>query len=450
MQKSKLILTGLALVVSLPGFAQWGGEWRPRPVVQQHLVHPGAEYVAGEILVKFKPTYLSGKLSALAATGATVENELRQIGVSHINLPANLSVPQAIAYYRSLPSVEFAEANYVRKALFRPNDSLYSQMWPMSKINIERAWDVAQGAPTVVIAVLDTGVDLTHPDLVGKLVQGTDTIDNDSDPSDTQGHGTHVAGTVAANTNNGIGVAGVGFNCRIMPIRVLGNSGGSDATVAAGITYAVNNGAKVINMSLGGPAPSTTLQNSMQFAVSRGVLPVAAAGNDGVTDPGYPAFYDEAIAVAATDQNDARASFSNYGDWVDVAAPGQGILSTTLGGGYGMNSGTSMACPHVAGHAGLLYAYMGANATPASVRAQIENTADNVGAFVRKGRINVARSIPAPPIAAVALKPTSVNKLEGGQASGTVTEAIASDDRYFTVASTNVPRTGQVASIEST
>ncbi|HRF60738.1 MAG TPA: S8 family peptidase [Fimbriimonadaceae bacterium] len=357
----------------------------------------GGGYSEGQVVVKFKDRVSSTALQAAnRAIGAEAVEENSDLGFTLIELPDTMSVDRAVRYYRSLPSVEYAEPNYTYHAFLTPNDSGWNNQYGPRKMACPTAWDVTTGSASVVIAIVDTGIALTHPDLNDKIVAGYDFVNNDSNATDDQGHGTHCAGIAAAETNNATGVAGVGFNCKLMPVKVLGSNGsGSLTNVANGITFAANNGAKVISLSLGGSSGSTTLQNAVNYAWGRGCVVVAAAGNNGNTAPSYPGYYTNAIAVGSTDANDNRSSFSNYGNWVDVAAPGSSIYSTLRSGGYGNMSGTSMACPGVAGLAGLVFAKQGASATATSVRAAIENNCDNVGTWVVKGRVNAFRAVSA-------------------------------------------------------
>ena len=257
------------------------------------------------------------------------------------------------------------------------------------------AWSSETGDPSVIIAILDTGVDLDHPDLKNKLVAGYDYIDNDSSPDDVGGHGTHCAGIAAASTNNGKGVAGVCPNCSIMPVRVLGPSGGLASDVAKGIIWAVDHGAKVISMSLGGTASSTTQNDAVDYAWKKGAVVVAAAGNANTQSAHYPGYHSTCIAVASSEGSDDRSQFSNYGSWVDVAAPGSYIMSTTIGGSYGTKSGTSMATPFVAGLAGLVFSKAGKSTSPKKIRAAIEDTAVSVGSWVIHGRVDAKRAVAA-------------------------------------------------------
>jgi thermitase len=297
--------------------------------------------------------------------------------------------------FESLDSVEYAEPNTTLHASYVPNDPDYkTKQYAPQKVSAEQAWDTTQSSSNVKIAVIDTGVDYNHPDLSGKVIKGADFVDDDNDPIDENEHGTHVAGIAAANTNNGVGIAGLAPKASILAVRVLDADGsGSLDDVAQGIRYAADQGAQVINLSLGGSIGSQTLQDAVNYAWNKGSVVVAAAGNSGVALPSYPAYYSNAIAVAATDQNDQKASFSNFGTWVDIAAPGVDIYSTTPNNQYASFSGTSMASPVVAGVAGLLAA-QGKNAS--QIRAALEDTADPVtgtGTLFQNGRVNAAKAV---------------------------------------------------------
>jgi type VII secretion-associated serine protease mycosin len=258
------------------------------------------------------------------------------------------------------PEVEAVEPNRVRSASAVPNDPAYpSQQAYLTQIGAPTAWDVAdRGAPKVV-AVLDTGVDRDHPDLAPNLVAGFDILNGDSDPSDDNGHGTAVAGVVGAATSNSVGVAGVAWNTKIMPVKVLGADGtGFDGAIAEGITWATDHGADIINLSLGGFGSSTALEQAVDYALASDVVVVAAAGNEGAGVPSYPAAIPGVLAVTATDAQGQFAWFSNHGPWVTLAAPGVGITSTALAAGPNAATapvtGTSFSSPMVAGIAALL------------------------------------------------------------------------------------------------
>lgn len=292
-----------------------------------------------------------------------------------------------------------------------PNDTYYSQQWGLPKVNAPGAWRQSNGAG-VTIAVIDTGVDLNHPDLAGKLVAGWDFANNDSTPQDDHGHGTHVAGIAAAVTNNSRGVAGLGWDAKIMPVKVLDSQGsGYYSWIASGIYWAVNNGAKVINLSLGGQSYASALQEATDYAYSQGALVVAASGNCGdpltyknngctVFNPViYPGANPNVLGVGSTTSTDARSSFSSYGYWVDVAAPGSNIYSTVWNDTYTSLSGTSMASPLVAGLASLVWARNPALSN-VQVAGVIMSTAVDLGTpgrddYFGYGRVNAEAAVSA-------------------------------------------------------
>jgi serine protease len=297
-------------------------------------------------------------------------------------------------------------------------DTYRGSQWDLTKINVPTAWRTSTGAG-VTVAVVDTGVDVTHPDLAGQVLPGADLVAGTTGVSaDPNGHGTHVAGTIAAAAGNGIGVAGIAADARILPVRVLGSDGsGMMSTVASGITWAADHGAQVINMSIGSTAQVSAVTNAIAYAQGKGVVVVAAAGNNrsSGSPTNYPAADPGVIAVAATDSTDSYSSYSNQGSYVDVAAPGTSILSTvpTTMGGYAYYSGTSMASPHVAAVAALLKTY---NPTlgPEQVERALETSAVDLGAAGRDsdygyGRIDAAAALAAvtPPSSAPAAPPSS-------------------------------------------
>jgi thermitase len=348
-----------------------------------------------------------------------------------------MTVEQAVENFRGLPWVEYAEPNYLYFASFTPNDTSYSSQWGPQKIQCPAAWDLGQGSTSVVVAIIDTGIDKNHLDLNTKFVAGRDFVNNDSDPDDDNGHGTHCAGIAAASTNNARGIAGVGFNTRLMGVKVLNSSGsGSLTAVANGITWAADNGANVLSMSLGSTGGSSTLQSAVDYAWNAGKVVVAAAGNDGNTNAQYPAFYTNCIAVASTTTSDTRSSFSTYGSWVDVAAPGSSIYSTYDGNSYATLSGTSMACPHVAGLAALLFAkFPGSSA--ATIRQKIEQNCDNVGTFVAFGRVNAFKAMNSGGGGGTTLEyaPTAGQVNGGRNTGGNYANLAVSDNSYWNVAS---------------
>lgn len=287
-----------------------------------------------------------------------------------------------------------------------PNDPYFSQQWGPQKIQAPAAWAFSTSSPNVKIAVLDTGIDLNHQDLFGKVLTSVN-YSSSSTTSDVYGHGTHVSGSATAITNNNIGIAGVGGSSPLINVKVLDDSGsGTWDGVASGIVWAADNGANIINMSLGSTSATSAVESAVNYAWGKGVLIAAAAGNNGNTTPFYPAYYANSIAVAATDSNDQLASFSNRGDWVDVAAPGVNILSSLPGNQYASWNGTSMATPHVSGLAALLWTKVidtnGDGFINDEVRICIQDNADNIGiSGIGNGRINAYRAVqcvqPTPP-----------------------------------------------------
>lgn len=297
-----------------------------------------------------------------------IKNEInavstQQIGDTFVFRSKNIETEQLIKYFKQSWNTQYAEPHYlymtngtVDPEAVVPNDALYSEyQWNLPSIEAEKGWKLSKGNDQVIIAVLDTGVQSNHPDLQGKLIAGTNIVDSAAEPDDDVGHGTHVSGIIGATVNNGEGVAGVSWYNKIMPIKVLDNSGaGSTYSVAKGIIWAVDHGAKVINMSLGNYAQADFLHDAIKYAYERDVVMIAASGNDNTERPGYPAAYPEVFAVASTNSKKEKSSFSNFGDYIDVAAPGDSIASTYPGSQYAALSGTSMASPHVAALAGLI------------------------------------------------------------------------------------------------
>jgi len=288
--------------------------------------------------------------------------QVLQIGTTFIFKSNELSTEQLIAYFKENYELKFIEPHYLYMTNeesiqeLTPNDVLFEKyQWNISDIQATTGWNLSKGTEDVIIAVLDTGVQLDHPDLSNRLLEGYNVNDSSTNSNDDFGHGTHVAGIIGATVNNDEGVAGVSWYNKILPVKVLNNTGaGSTYSVAQGIIWATDHGAKVINMSLGNYASADFLHEAIQYAYNHDVVLVAASGNDNTSRPGYPAAYSEVFAVGATNNKRERASFSNYGDYIDVVAPGDSIASTYIGGQYASLSGTSMASPHVAALAGLI------------------------------------------------------------------------------------------------
>jgi thermitase len=282
-------------------------------------------------------------------------------------------------------------------AVTASNDDYSGRQWAITKTMVPQAWEVTSGANNVVIAVLDTGIDQKQEDLVGKVIAEVNFTDSPT-TDDIYGHGTHIAGIIAAAANNGVGIAGLAYNCSLMNVKVADDQGRFDSSVAAkGVIWAVDHGAKVINMSLVSTEPSLGLERAINYAWSKGAVVIAAAGNLVGNKIVYPAYYSNCIAVAATDSNDCVASWSSQGYWVDVAAPGVDIYSTLPGNKYGNKSGTSMAAAHVSGLAGLLFALRSDKNSNGfvndEVRAAIENGCDGLSMGAIKGRINAFHAV---------------------------------------------------------
>jgi len=367
----------------------------PATVGSAQTAAEAKDYIADEIIVKFKKGVSQNAMSALHKENEAYVKETSQYGGYQV-VKVKGSVEKAVKEYNKSGYVEYAEPNYIYHATSYPvptNDPYYSSQWGLHKIQAPQAWSHATGKNTV-IAIIDTGVQVNHPDLAGKVINGYDFVDRDWTPQDGNGHGTHCAGIAAAITNNGRGIAGAAPDAQILAVRVLNNSGsGTLAAVADGIRYAADYGADVISLSLGGSSGATTLQQAVDYAWSKGAVVVAAAGNSGNTAPHYPAYYANAIAVASTDSNDNKSYFSTYGSWVDVAAPGSSIISTYPTSTYATLSGTSMATPYVAGVAALLKEQGRSNS---QIRAAIQNSADRIsdtGKYWKYGRVNALKAV---------------------------------------------------------
>lgn len=371
----------------------------------------GGAFLTDEVLVKFEPGV--NPAAVARSVGARIHGRIPSLDVFVLKVPEG-TVEATVLALSNNTLVEFAEPNGIATIVADPNDPYDDTIcydssrhgcvsqWAWGKVRAYAAWDLTTGA-AVRVAVVDTGVDNSNPDLPAVVAQ-RDFVNNDNNAEDDNGHGTHVAGTIGAMTNNGAGVAGANWSVALVAVKVLNAAGsGSYAAVANGIIWAADSGAKAINLSLGGSIPSTTLRNAVNYAWNKGAVLACAAGNSGTSQKTYPAAYDRCIAVAATDENDKKASFSNYGSsWVDVAAPGVKILSTMPNSTVYLNTafgyyqdydslnGSSMATPHVAGLAGLVWA-RGSCGTASCVRGKIESTADKIagtGTYWKWGRVN--------------------------------------------------------------
>lgn len=407
----------------------------------------GQDFAAQQVIIKFKSNIQIAQVQTLQSTlGATTLKAAAITGAQLWDV-GDRSIADAILALKDNPLVEYIEPNYhlsitgtatSAHSTTTPNDPDYDQLWGLNNtgqtggsvdadIDAPEAWEIAQG-DDVIVGVIDTGIDYTHPDLYNNLwtnpgeiandgidndgngyvddYYGYDFINNDSDPFDDVGHGTHVAGTIAAQSNNNTGVVGVAPNAKVMALKFLGNFGGSTFDAIEAINYAVMMGADITNNSWGGGGPSQALYDAIANAGSAGQLFVASAGNGGSDSlgdnndflPSYPASYDldNIISVAASDHQDQLSSFSNYGlESVDLAAPGVDIVST-VPGGYDSFNGTSMAAPHVTGAASLLLS-QNPDLTPTQLKDQLLSTVDPVaelqGLTVSGGRLNAHQAL---------------------------------------------------------
>lgn len=403
------------------------------------------EFVEGELLVKFRSEVSEYAIAAVlaeegGAEGSELAGTFDAVGASmrqwrHVRLEAGADTRAARERLSHRPEVELAELNLVWHIDETPKDESFPSLWGLhntgatgradADIDALEAWAIETGSADVVVAVIDTGVDYKHPDLLLNMwansdetpgngvdddrngyvddVVGYDFVNRDGDPWDDHSHGTHVSGTIGAVGNNLVGVVGVNWRTRIMALKFLGAGGsGSTSNAISAVLYAVSNGARVLNNSWGGGAYSEALLDAIRAADAAGVLFVGAAGNAGSDNdryPHYPSSYDVAnvLAVAASDSSDALASFSSYGATsVDLAAPGVDILSTTPGGNYGSKGGTSMATPHVSGAAALLLSDspgLRAGDLKALLTGYADPVASHAGRTATGARLNVYRAL---------------------------------------------------------
>ncbi|MEC0107828.1 S8 family peptidase [Paenibacillus taichungensis] len=349
-----------------------------------------------QLLIKFKEGTTADEMYTLHKKAkCNVAETYDDLGWYRIE--SRKKMQRMLKHYKDHVLIEHVEPNYYLQASFTPNDPFFPYQYNLPKINAPAAWDISQSNSSVKIAIIDTGVQLNHPELAGKILPGYDYVDYDNIPEDGNGHGTHVAGIAASITNNGVGIAGVAPLASIVPLRVLDNNGqGTTGNVGNGLVYAANNGIQVVNLSLGGPTGEAFLQAAVQYAWDRGAVIIAAAGNDNTSFPIVPASYPNVIAVASTNPSDLKSNFSNYGSWVDMAAPGDTILSTYLGGSYAYLSGTSMAAPHVAGVAALLAASGKTNAQIRDALCFASDPVSGSGVYWTYGRLNAYQSLHVP------------------------------------------------------
>ncbi|URM33416.1 S8 family serine peptidase [Cytobacillus firmus] len=320
---------------------------------QMQIPLEGKDIVPQELIVKFKSSVSSEeKNNILKSVDAIEISSLKKGAFSLVKVSGNLAIQDVLKVMRGYKLIEFAEPNRQVRNAYIPQDPRYGEQWHLEKIKMKETWNHTMGSSDIKVAVIDSGVQLDHPDLAGRLIDPYDVITGSSTFTPDE-HGTHVAGIIGANLNN-IGVAGIASNITIMPINVFEGDAADLFSIVEAIHYAADNGADIINMSFSSNAYSLVMEQAIEYADSKGVLLIAAAGNEGSETKTYPAAYEPVIAVSATDSKDKLASFSNYGSYIDISAPGSGILSTVPNGVYGYMSGTSMAAPVVSGVAALI------------------------------------------------------------------------------------------------
>ncbi len=429
---------------------------------------PGRDYVANEILVKYRAGR-SSTISRLALPGRVVAT-IPNLNVARVRLLPGMTVERAIRAVNRGGQFAYAEPNYKRTLNQRnPNDTRLAEQYAIPRVELPLAWARTLGSATVRIGIIDSGMNLTHEDLKDVIAPGgRDFSDNDNDPTDLDGHGSHVGGIAGATTNNSLGIAGAGWGVRLLPLKIFPNAT-ADVSAAA-IIYAADQGCKVVNMSYGSPFLSQTEEDAVNYAWAKGVLLVASAGNNGSDRFNYPGAIERVLCVGSTNQQDRKSDFSQHGTWVDVGAPGSSILSTVAGGtaAYDVYDGTSMSTPLTAGVAGLLFSFS-PQSTNADVRRALETSTDPVVGnnpatgqpwFVH-GRINANRALDAlkPPIA-FEDAPDSISVFVNGTAEGTAPSGFvdgttfapsvgAADGSAFTVGSVSTRGVGQVASVQA-
>ena len=364
---------------------------------QANHTEPAAQFVPGRLLVKFRDDIMPAHArNVIAALGARDASEIPNIGVHILDLPYQASEQAFVNAFKARAEVEFAELDsIVAPAEVVPNDPWYANTeWHLRKISAPSAWDITTGSSSVVIAILDTGVNSSHEDLSGNMVPGWNVYANNSDSSDITGHGTLVAGTAAALSNNGIGVTSVAWHSRLMPVRVTdGNGMATYSNMAAGLTWAADHGARVANLSFNNVDGATVTSAAKYFQQKGGVV-VTSAGNDGISSSA--ANNSSLINVSATDPNDALYSWSNRGSNIDLAAPGY-VYTTSRAGGYTNAAGTSVAAPIVSGVAALVLSLNPA-LTPAQLLDILTQSADDLGSTgwdsnYGYGRVNARRAV---------------------------------------------------------
>ncbi|MDM5221843.1 S8 family serine peptidase [Peribacillus sp. NJ11] len=373
--------------------------------------------------------------------------------IEKVEVPKGETTDNLIKELEERKNVEYAEPNYLFKKMESPNDPAYNDQWHHKKLGTNAAWTKSMGSKELIVAIIDDGIDRNHDDLKGKIVKAYDTVNNRKNIIPKGEHGTHIAGIIAGSANNGIGGTGVAPNIKLMPINVFDGEYADTADIIDAIHYAVEQKANIINMSLGDTSYSEALNKAVQEAYKKGILIVAAAGNEG--DMGknvqrvYPAAFSHVISVAATDSKDKRPSYSNYHSTVDIAAPGDDILSTLPGEKYGWMSGTSMATPMVAGVAALIWSHE-PKLNKLEVEYRLYDSAVDLGTkgkdiYYGNGRVNAKKALEMktltkPAVTAISDKETKINgKIPTDFKTGTV--SIYTDKKQLATVKINGEKT---------
>lgn len=373
-------------------------------VVSAQASETTGEYVKGRVIVGARAGLADAEVGRIVKGHGAQAKRIGKTDLYIVELPQAGSEVALKNLLARNPQFKFAELDAVFRPTLVPNDPYLGSQWHLSKIGAPTAWDQSTGT-SVTVAVLDSGIDTNHPDIRDRLVSGWNFFNNSSDVTDINGHGTAVAGAAAASFNNGTGVASIAGNAKIMPLRVTdANGAATGSMIAQALTWAADRGARVANISYGGVPGNSTVQSAAQYMKTKGGLVIVSSGNTG-TDLGLPP-ETTMIPVAATDANDVRASWSSYGDYVALAAPGVGIWTTQKGGGYFSASGTSVASPVVAGTVALMMSAR-PDLAPAQVEGLLYSTATDLGAAGRDvyygyGRVDAASAVAAAKAAAVA------------------------------------------------
>ena len=338
-------------------------------------------YVKGELLVQLSTKAVKANVDkAIKANGGEILEEIPQLRVKRIRVPEK-NLYKVKAALEKNPNFTFVEENFTAQGMLIPDDTHFPSQWHHTKIISRLAWDMGTGSADIPIAIIDSGIDPDHPDLMAKLQPGYNFLGNNTDTHDVLGHGTAVAGSAGALSNKAVGVAGVAWKNPLMPLVVLSSSNWATySNISRAIIYAVDHGVKVINISIGGTSYSSTLDNAINYAWNNGALVFACAANYNTSTRYYPAACTHAVAVAATDLSDNKASFSNYGDWITLSAPGVSIKTTNNGGGYGYWNGTSFSSPITAATAALVWS-ANPQLTHEEVLQILKNSADDLGEY---------------------------------------------------------------------